>query len=329
MRMLTLLLLCATVQALRIEQSNDDDEIERKMDANEREIDLFELDHFMPSKDLVKGWIAQWHKLQSPSVSSSVSFGKKNEATIPATCRHDVNGHSTKRAECQDPWPLSRNCENAYEIPGYRLGDLYWDKYIHEHSGPNSIKFYDEFFPESIATKYGRSQHHKMGDSAALGQVIDRLEYFSFEKPTQNDVVVHLRLGDKLTTYAGSFSNMVKSDKFYRDIAKQLKESGRADSTRVVLVTGDHDIMQRAAMNGESGLSRSTKHKTLAYLDKVKKFFTEKGFGVKVRMNMNADCDVVYMANAKTFVESGGGYDRLVKALVGVKGGNVMKSKYK
>merc|ERR1719160_506176 len=117
---------------------------------------------------------------------------------------------------------------------------------------------------------------------------------------------------------------MLRGISYYQDFAKKMKGLNLSD---VVLVTGDHKIAQRAALKGpkskENAAAAEAEKLTAHRLKQVQKTFEREGMKVTQRVNHNADCDLIYMSNAKRFVVAGGTYSRLISMMVKLNGGQV------
>ena len=61
------------------------------------------------------------------------------------------------------------------------------------------------------------------------------------------------------------------------------------------------------------------------YLSNIKNFLKEHGFRVYLRIDCGIpDKDFIFMSNADVFIQSGGGYSRLVAKMVKMNGGTVL-----
>jgi hypothetical protein len=239
---------------------------------------------------------------------------KSYESSVSQICTEDIMYKKMEHAECADPWAKTQVCENAYEIPSYRLGDTFYE----DHSAiPEFTQFY---FPESIATKYLKSKSKKH-DLPAMLKLIEGPEYAHYEKPAADTVVVHLRLGDALLR---NKDYLLRNDTYYNKAAKRMLKN---NIKSVVLVTGDHKIKQRATLTGAKHYSRdsdSMEKMTKERVQHIEKLFQKNGLTVSKRINYNADCDLVYMANSHSFLQAGGRYSSLISELVRSKGGEVL-----
>jgi len=316
---LLFILLCDAASGLRIPQvkrqiskiSTDD----VHLDDLERELELKAAQTFEPSKELTAAWkTALQHTSKLDLKNKQFAHASLSVANISAECKDNIRHALQTNPACADPWDKTSLCQHAYEIPSYRLGDLFY-----ESSNPKETASYMKFFfPHSVAAKYLNACSRK-SDMPALLHIVDSPEYAAYERPSPKAVIVHLRLGDVL--YKNKPGYMHNDGYYQRHATKMVKEG----LTSVVLVTGDHRILQKAAldMDGAAGQLNSSTTQTEKRTQKIENMFKEHGLTVTKRINYNADCDLVYMANARTFVESGGGYSRLVSALVKLKGGSV------
>lgn len=287
-----------------VELPDEDWKSDDVLEFSEEEMKSFEkessdgleaLQNFEPSESLVAAWKAEFENRQA---SRNKEFYKSdlNAMTLPAVCKNEIRRHQFKNAQCVDPWSKTSICKNSYEIPEYRLGDMFLENY--KVAETNS--YMKHYFPDSIAERYLKTKKGRR-DMDALIKVIDGPAYQAFEKPTPNEMVVHLRLGDVTWT---------KGDDTYRDAARNAQKHGM---NSVVLVTGEHMFKQQAELGLHSqGDENKYKQNLLSKVKHVESIFQEHGLNVKKRINYNADCDFIYMVNAPIFVPSGGSFSSLM-----------------
>lgn len=289
--------------------------MDAEIDQEERDLESKMLRSFKPSDELVAAWVEGMEK-----------HAVKGLAKLHVTqiCQEDIMLKKMQHAECADPWDKTQQCEKPYEVPAYRLGDTFYED---SASDPKFMKFY---FPKSVAAKY-LSNKTKQADHKTMLKVVNGPEYDHYEKPSKTTMVVHLRLGDALVK---NKDYMLRSMGYYKKYAKEAK---KLKMTEVVLVTGDHKIQQRADLTKGISATKGLQHPgrfandfaqaqkmTAQRLKQVEKVFKNEGLPVTTRVNHNADCDFIYMANAPVFVVAGGTYSRLISGLVGMKGGKTL-----
>jgi len=269
------------------------------------------IEQFTPSEHLVSAWTTKKNK------EVKLRDAATKESLIPETCKKDVSRKSMKQPECADPWPVEHNCRQAYEVPNYRLGDLFFKNW----DWPANIAFTKFYFPQSIATKYWKAKTHSSEDYDALIKILDSPEYADYERPSNDTVVIHFRGYDVLTLYS-IVGGYTRPDRYYGKMAKNAAALGLK---KAVILTGDHWLSQYAALHGRSAEddpdTRKAMERTKAQLEMISKEFEKEGISVTMRQNWNADCDLVYMASAKTFVPSGGSFDKMISGVIAKKGG--------
>ena len=75
------------------------------------------------------------------------------------------------------------------------------------------------------------------------------------------------------------------------------------------------------------GFHKDNNHlKSLEYISKIKNFFDSQGFYCTIRINQDPDEDFLIMSNSKFFIPSGGGFSRVIKNIVKMKGGVIIDS---
>lgn len=310
------------------EGNNEEDALENEMDEEKRS-------GFEPSQHLLAEWKEQSLNADASEQEMLASDGDSIE-NLPEVCTHSIKSSKTPKKAgslCKDPWPKTKNCKKPYQVPSYRLGDLvtnqgggYWNK-----------RWTSFYFPESIGAKWMKTKKkkwtedkkEKMTSAKALRQVIDSKDYEDFEKPGDDTLVIHFRGYDVLLDHLKSV--YTKKMEFYEKMAEKAQSKGLK---KVVVVTGDHRMNQQAGglpgYGGEKWTPAQLAEATSAtkdYMAKIEAVFRQKGFAVEERINWNADCDFIFMANAKYFVGSAGSFDHMVGRMVDMKHGEVLSEK--
>lgn len=200
---------------------------------------------------------------------------------------------------------------NNIKWKGYRLGDIvkYWDvpeNYI------NSIK---NKYPGSIGDLYLKLNKTKKINLKLLYQLIDEKSKH-IKKPSKNDFVLHLRVGDSIKDYKNGnflynytpFTNMCYATKL-ENIKKNITHMKKK---HVVLVYGNHkpNDVERTKINK-------------LYLKNVKRILRNNNIIFTELNSKNPDTDFLYMCNSKYFGQSGGGYSKLIADYIKHKGNSV------
>lgn len=201
----------------------------------------------------------------------------------------------------------------------YRLGDM-----INIESGPSNrydkkkgFEFHLKNYPDSIATEY-MLKTKKSNDFDTLLSIVNNRKSQKFQNDT---LVVHLRIGDVIDDSNKSVNELlsdyvlfnnghsyVKPKKYYTNILDSIKNYSIKN---VLFIGGFH--------------KKGNHEKSMKYVDSIKSYFEENGFKCATRINQNADDDFIIMANSKYFVPSGGGFSRVIKQIVKMKGGTVIE----
>ena len=66
-------------------------------------------------------------------------------------------------------------------------------------------------------------------------------------------------------------------------------------------------------------------NKSIEYIALIYKYFELHNYSISVRINQNPDVDVLIMCNARYFIQSTGGFSKVISEIVKRKGGQVMK----
>ena len=189
----------------------------------------------------------------------------------------------------------------------YRLGDMFL---YADHSDDEYRSWQQDhldFYPDSLAAQYIRMAPGQASNYDVLVGIIRRFPDDPLHTPPSDAVVVHLRVGDvwELPKYNGNDEYQVPLS-FY----EQHLHSFPAEARLVVLVAGSH-------MYYDSYVYSS------AYIDRVRALFEASGYEVRLRAGNLPDDDVVFMARARYFMQSAGGFSYLIAQISKRMGGRV------
>jgi hypothetical protein len=306
----------STTHVASCETSEDWDAIERL--CEEQAV----LD-FKPSERLIEEWTGK-----SKAVSLKIAESDMTEKNLPEQCRLEIMKKQKKHEECRDPWIKTKNCHNSYEIPNYRMGDLFYQFLCFTCNA----QYTQWYFPKSIGAEYWKAHKHPQ-DYDAMKQVILSDEYKSYERPDKKTLVLHVRGFDVMTVHKTE-KQYRKGDSYYQKVAKVAAKEG---FDKVVIVTGDHWLsqvnnLQNGGKNGTLDKTAQVKfaealQATSYRVQTIAKIFSDENLYVTKRQNWNADCDFIFMANAKGFVPSGGTFDHLVTEMVKRLDGKIISPK--
>ena len=197
--------------------------------------------------------------------------------------------------------------KNLYdkEYHRYRMGDVYkWGK------GPNynKVKYHEENFPNSIATKYLNLL--KKGESNNKDKFLQVLhnEPQLDSMPEDNSFVLHMRVGDVLCRHHANVkrwfaasSSMIKhytkkdNPEWWRDILKFMNEK---NLDKVYIIVGSHTPY--CLLESEDFI-----------MDRVN-MFKKNGKDVVLRIGNTPDEDILWVRRAKYFKSTGGGYGKVL-----------------
>jgi hypothetical protein len=221
---------------------------------------------------------------------------------------------------------------NLYtNVDFYRIGDIV--------RGMTNVKNYNSNldlasdtlikFPNSIASQYIRNI-----DPGSLHEMtnLDRNKELYLYKisiiknllktyniPRNNDVIIHLRVGDVLDHESQNPPNKkeldnyiyknIKLDRVYEKYVKQLsyyqtiiRELKKNNIDRVTIIAGSHVKCPNYKISSY-------------YITVIKNLFEENGIHVTLRIGLHPDEDLKLVAGAKKFYGSGGGYSELLELL--------------
>lgn len=218
----------------------------------------------------------------------------------------------------------------------YRLGDFFLRQSFFRNR-PNGAQWYFREHPDSLVGQYLHATTED-GDYELMAGLIRDSPIREANTPDPDAVVVHLRVGDIFENSPGALRFMHPKERMpkhwdipaffeghlgaepgwekalqhyimprasYEDILPDLRAKGVSS---VTLVAGSHyryDSYPRSSQ----------------YIDLVSDWFYSKGFDVDYRFGRPPDDDVIYMAQARVFVQSGGGFSSVISRLCHTLGG--------
>jgi hypothetical protein len=195
----------------------------------------------------------------------------------------------------------------------YRLGDAVLYKPFRDsgHQGNIGERCHLKNFPNSIASKYLRNTK-LTEDYQTLFNIVRGLSNF-YILPKNDELIIHLRLGDVLNNseytvdeflekprfYHHPKKNFVKALSYYENILNKIKNK----NIKTIYLIGGYHV-------------ESNQTKSEEYVDKLINFFQKNNYKVIARINKKADDDFIFMSNASYFVSSGGNFSKLLSKMV-------------
>lgn len=194
----------------------------------------------------------------------------------------------------------------------YRLGDIF--KYWIFIDQNKVLKDY----PNSIGALYLKRNPEKKKNYKLLFKIIDEKSK-NMELPKENDLVLHLRIGDAIKDFVnGKF--VYNYDWFNISYATKIEvleqNIDKIKGKNVVIFYGNHMPSNRPKIN---------KNINELYLQHIRDLFKKNNISFIEKNSGNPDKDFIYMCNSKTFVQSGGGYSKLIGKYVSHKGNRVIE----
>ena len=175
----------------------------------------------------------------------------------------------------------------------YRFGDIFsgyiFDNF-HNDNSPNYLRDIEKNYPNSFGSKYvkysGFPKSYKRNNYDILTQIF---EEYNYDKPDNETLVIHLRLGDILNPSIPKWSEYYYNTDYYYDLLEKLKHN--KNIKKVDIVTGLHKNMYIKESNDR--------------LNKIRNIF-EGNYPVNVIITNDPDKDLYYMCHSKYFSKSGG-----------------------
>ena len=224
--------------------------------------------------------------------------------SVSAAKRNKLN---TRRGGVKQDWP-------------YRLGDMI--RFHEQRAKPHGAEYHIKKFPDSIASKYLQSlsddcskSMHELNLEALVG-IINKFP--KNIEPNDNELVVHLRIGDifrfsnlsideildapspipeNWDPTARSQLNKTLPLSFYQ----KLSLSSRQAEVTLLIGSLDHNPKPKLENDPRNDKSRG-------YVYAIKDFFEESGYKVNFRHGFSPDEDFVFACRAKMFIPSNSGF---------------------
>ena len=196
----------------------------------------------------------------------------------------------------------------------YRLGDILRG-WLKKNGSTKYLNNIEKKLPNSIAAKYLKETKN-LEPKIYYNIIKSILKDLQYEKPNDDDIIIHLRIGDSIQDSNNNSINYLqnKNGEVYATIVENLEKTLYLldNKNRCVLVYGTH-----------LKLSKKQKENTKLYLEKIRKLLKKYNFKFIERINGNPDEDFYYMANSKIFIKSGGGYSTIISNIIINNGGLV------
>tara|TARA_R110002051_G_scaffold323539_1_gene417535 strand:- start:205 stop:843 length:639 start_codon:yes stop_codon:yes gene_type:complete len=187
----------------------------------------------------------------------------------------------------------------------YRLGDMVKGRKFRERKDGRELHY--ELFPDSLASQYMRETDED-GNMDVLIKLIEKRR--SNLKPKKDEVVVHLRVGEVINKSEYTVGELLEKKRPFGNGYFYVKPSSFYEHQLTRLISAEK-ITKAVIVAGGCRTHDFTKSKT--YIKKIKALFEESGLNVKTRFGHSPDDDFVYMCRSEFFIQSGGGFSRLVK----------------
>ena len=263
----------------------------------------------------------------SPNASSFQTFHISNlivnssQRTIYSRIRN-----ITFPANASSPWPM------------YRLGDMF--KNSKQRKRRDGWRLHRRRFNSSIAVEYMRRIVNPLNGTEGnsnfsmmiqiVNERIERNKTLQSMLPDNKTLVVHLRTGDVIDIAGSPLEplpnhipvetylnlNVAKPNgiaytrglPFYSKIWDEIQSKG-IQIDRILVITGWHFEIAH--------------YRSIAYINEVIKYLEQMVDRVDIRVNENPDEDFIIMSRSKYFVQSGGGFSRILGKMIHLSGGTV------
>ena len=255
-------------------------------------------------------------------------------AFVPFTAEIDAEMIACAREQLPPPQRPSE------VFSGYQLGDclkmcVCTPRVIHNYPRSFSAKFKALACEKgSVAPAEGSRKKAHFGDVESdhvLRIFAEAKGTAGFREPETNSLVIHLRLGDMVERAHADVQTMLLSGANPATGGRTLDRVGRWPTS----IKSVHELLVASAMANVTTVhivgggcwrytNRSDCIKSSNYARCVGRAFEHQGYNTTLSIDgENADQDFYFMAHAKHFIQTSGGFSRILAQLVEKQGGTV------
>lgn len=193
---------------------------------------------------------------------------------------------------------------NSDAWKGYRLGDVlrvFTNGDMSRSDYKALVNETRKTFPDSFGAIYSQRATRPY-DYDVMYDLFTKEPFRKYMSPPET-CALHLRVGDALNNHAYSYPLS-----YYTSCIVPLLRQHTIHN--IVIVTGSH--------------TKKNLEASKEYIDRVKDIVSKVVKNVTVRAGQSPDSDFVFMATARYFVPSGGGFSKVVSNIVGRRKGTVL-----
>eukprot|EP00977_Amphora_coffeiformis_P015946 scaffold4818_cov164-Amphora_coffeaeformis.AAC.1 len=283
---------------------------------------------------------------------------REDNSLVTHPSRTNTAAAAANKTKSQVVKDLLANRQIDYQGAGhvqlaYRLGDVFDLWYLHQYNMTfdELVRMYRGLFRGTLAHEYlleVGSQEYAHRNLTALLQVITRREkqrrgnVADQERPDKTDLVIHLRLGDVLTSDCCTDLNKTIDELWYSpqgfvnhdceikhnyNLIEFEQLIQRLPSTQRI---ADRQYFKTCVIVGAGFVTEQDhRHRNQQYQDLVTQFLKQRlGCRIRYYRNPNPDETLLYMAAARWILVAMGGYAQIAAACVKARGGFVLHDKF-
>ena len=191
----------------------------------------------------------------------------------------------------------------------YRIGDIFFGTGIRFQRDSDSI-LTDPQYKSTILFDYLQDKQ-KERDISTMQKVIDHhIDLHNYPTPGENELVIHLRLGDIL--------QHKKTINYYHETYDRLnKKINFKDFSKISIVTALHfGSFSNHPKGPKFMFSEKAQEESFTVLRCVESQINAAGHSVNLISSDNIDKDFCYMVKSRWFIKSQGGFSRLISNLL-------------
>jgi hypothetical protein len=199
----------------------------------------------------------------------------------------------------------SQTCDLRTKKADYRLGDMVKGILLSEKRGKD---WHIRTYPKSIVAEYFHATRDKENIEVLASIVKKRSE----QLPAIQGCALHLRVGDVIETSSHSILELLSEPRLF---VPGKNWSQYVPCWNKIEQCLDHRDSQGGYITifaGTHSKDITNFPKSCQYIDTIQRLLEQKGYSVSRRLGEDPDEDFVLMTTAPYFIQSGGGYSKLI-----------------
>lgn len=212
----------------------------------------------------------------------------------------------------------------------YRFGDLIFKDGGGRWESDREVVKNNEEFKDTILCEYlTQVSNDSEPDCELLKKIVQEHTLKNkYEIPVENELVIHLRLGD---IFQKSKYEKLRVKRLKKSVDRLFENDNVLNSNpdalgKITVVTALHYGANET--NGKHFFNKLSYNQNLSFLKNVEERINERGFELNLVSNESTDLDLCYMANSKYFVKGCSNFSHIIEKCM-KKGVHIMDYTYR